>query len=108
MCEKYLTLPAVNLTRIPFPERMRADSLIAKIFADNGKLLLYGSGGNGKNMVIAANSVAQTIIFNILLNNKGNSKNTLLPCFLLCNCQTIAATVADNIAGAQAQNIANP
>ena len=35
----------VNLCRIPLPERMCADALIAEIITDNGKLLLYRPGG---------------------------------------------------------------
>ena len=64
---------------------MRADTLIAQVVTDKGKLFLYGSGSQGKHQVIAAYSVAQTKIINILIDNKGNSENALFPCFLFCD-----------------------
>ena len=69
---------------------MRADALIAQIITDKGKLLLYGARCQGKHQFIAAYPVAQTEVFNILIDNKGNSENTLFPCFLLVRRQPLA------------------
>ena len=56
---------------------MRADALIAQIITDKGKLLLYGPCGQGKHQLIATYAVAQAEILNILIDNKGNSENTV-------------------------------
>ena len=77
-----IAIVLINLCRIPLPETMGADTLIAQIVTDKGKLLLYGARCQGKHQLIAAYAVAQTEIFNILIDYKGNSENTLFPCFL--------------------------
>ena len=70
---------------------MRADTLIAQIIAYKGKLFLYGPCGQGKHQVISAYAVAQTEIFNILIDNKGNSENALFPCFLFSDGKPVSA-----------------
>ena len=90
-----IAVVSVNLCCVPFPETMRADALIAKVITDKGKLFLYGSCGQGKHQFIAPYSVAQTEIFNILIDYKGNSENTLFPCFLFCDGKSGSSAVAD-------------
>ena len=87
---------------------MGVDTIITKIITDGSKHFLNGSCGNREHQVVSADAVAQTIVFHILIDNKGNSENTLFPCFLFRDGQAVASPIADNIAEAQAQNIANP
>ena len=74
---------------------MRAYPLIAKVIADKGKLLLYGPRCQRKHQLIAPYAVAQAKVFDILIDNKGNSENTLFPCFLFCDGKPVSAAVAD-------------
>ena len=87
----------VYLCSVPFPKAVGADSLIAQIITDKGKLFLYGPCGQGKHQFIAAYAVAQAEILNILIDNKGNSENALFPCFLSGDGKPVSAAVADNI-----------
>ena len=103
-----IAIVSVDLRRIPFAETVGADTFIAQILTDKGKLLLYGSGGQRKHKRVSVNAVAETIIFHILIDNKGNSENTLFPCFLFCDSQAVAAPIIDDIREMKPHNVANP
>ena len=78
-------IPAVlvDLGSIPLPEAVSADALIAEIVTDNGKLLLHGSGCDGKEQVIFSDVVSQTVILDILGDDHGNGEDALLAGLLL-------------------------
>ena len=103
-----ITVLLVYLCGVPLAKAVGADAFIAQIVTDKGKLLLYGARCQGKHQLIAAYSVAQTEIFNILIDNKGNSENTLFPCFLFCDSQAVAAPIIDDIREMKPHNVANP
>jgi hypothetical protein len=45
---------------------MCADAFITEVFTDNGKLFLYGSGGQRKHNSVTLNAVAKAVILNSL------------------------------------------
>ena len=84
MNEGYIiAIRLVYLCGIPLPERVRADAVIAQIITDDFQLLLDGSLADGEKKVGGLDAITQGIVFRILLNDKGNSKDTLFPCLLL-------------------------
>ena len=103
-----ITITFINLGGIPLPEAVCADALISKNITDKGKLLLYRPLCQRKYSLCGLDGVAQAIILNILLNNKGNGEHTLFPCFLLCNLQAVAVAVVHNVGKPQIQDIGNP
>ena len=80
-----ITIVFINFGGIPFSKRVCADALISKSITDKGKLFLYRPLCERKDALCGLDGMPQAIIFNILLNDKGNSEHTLFPCFLLCN-----------------------
>ena len=68
----------VNLCCVPLAEAVGADALIAKVVADNGKLLLYGALCDWEDTLIALDGVSQTVVFYVLSNHKGDSENSAL------------------------------
>lgn len=76
-----LTIVLVNFCRIPLAETVGADTLITQILTVKSKLLLYGSGGHREHKRVAVSTAAETIIFHIPIDHKGNSENTLFPFF---------------------------
>ncbi len=96
-----IAVVSVNLCCVPFAEAVRADALIAQIIANSRKDLLNFSCGDGEDQVGVLDAVAQTVILNVLLDNKGNSKHSLFACLLFHDGQAEASAVADNIAGAE-------
>ena len=73
----------VDLRCVPFTKAVSADALIAEIVTDNGKLLLHGSGCDGKEQVIFSDVVSQTVILDILGDDHGNGEDALLAGLLL-------------------------
>ena len=55
-----------------------------------------------------ADAVAETVIFNILINHKGNCEYSRFPCFLLCDFQAVAVAIFHNITQAETQDITDP
>lgn len=76
----------VNLRRVPFPETVRADTLIAQVVTDHCKLLLHGACSKRKNQICAADAVTQAVIFYVLLDNEGNSENKTAQDILCAQC----------------------
>ena len=87
---------------------MSAYSFVAEKTADKSKLLLNRSGGERKQQFISADAVTQAIVFNILVYDKRNRKNSLFPCFLFRDGKMVAPAVTDNVREPEMQNIANP
>lgn len=83
----------IYLCGVPFPKAVGADTLIAQEVTDKSKLLLYCARCQGKHQLIAAYAVAQTKIFNILIDNRGNS-SPLFPCFLYCDGKPVSLNYA--------------
>ena len=73
-----ITIVFVYLCCIPLAEAVSADTLIAEVVADNGKLLLYGALCDGENQVFALYPIAQAVVFYVLLYDKGHSENAAL------------------------------
>lgn len=84
---------------------MSSDALKSKVITDKSKLFTDCTFGQIKNLFIFSDSISQTIIFNILLNNKGNCKNSFLFCFPFRYLQSVSVPVPHNIGKPQAQNI---
>lgn len=98
----------VDLCGVPFAEAVGADAFVAQIVTDDGELLLDRSGGHREDQVIAAYSVAQTIVFDVLLDDQRDSKDTLLACLLLSDRQAEASAVIHDVAGAEPYDVADP
>jgi len=97
----------VNLCCVPLAEAVSADAFIAKVVADNGKLLLYGAFRDGEDTLIALDGVSQTVVFYVLSNHKGDSENSALACFLLHDFKPVSVTVSYNVAEPESENIAD-
>ena len=98
----------VDLCGVPFAEAVGADALVAQIVTDNGELLLDRSCGHREDQVVAAYAVAQTVVLDVLLDDQRDSEHSALPCLLLHDFQTVAVPVKHDVAGAEAQNVADP
>ncbi len=97
----------VYLCGIPFAEAVGADTFIAQVFADDGKLLLDRPFRNRKNQVAALDAVAQTVVLDVLLDNQRDGEDAAFACLLFHDLQTVAVPVKHNVAGAEAQNVAD-
>lgn len=78
-----VTVALIDFRRVPFPEAVSADALIAKIIADKRKLLLHGPLGDGEDALIVLYAAAQTKVFDVLLDDKRNGERTGLLRLLL-------------------------
>lgn len=78
-----VTVGLIDFGRIPFPEAVRTDALIAEIIADKRKLLLYGPLRDGEDKLIRLYAAAQTEVLNVLLDDKRNGEGSALPGLLL-------------------------
>ena len=95
LCEKH---NIVDFERgVKLAEAVCADALISKVIADIFQDVLDIAGANGKDTLIFRNSMPQTIIFNVLVEDGWDRKQSHLPCFLLDNIQTIAVSIPYNI-----------
>ena len=98
----------VNLCCVPLAEAVGADSLEAKVIADDGKLFLDCPFGDGEDAVIAPNAIAQTIVLNVLLDHQRDSKHAAFACLLLDDLQAVAVPILHDIRGAEAEDVADP
>ena len=69
----------VYLRCIPLAEAVGTDALIAQIVAYTPKLLLYCPFCDREDALRAPDAIAQTVVFDILLNHQRNCKDTPLP-----------------------------
>lgn len=97
----------VNLCCVPLAEAVGADALITQIVTDDGKLLLDCPFRNRKHAVIPLNAVPQTVVFNVLLNDQRDGEDAALACLLLGDLQAVAVPIQNDVAGAEAQNVAD-
>lgn len=88
----------VDLRGIPLAETVSADIRVAKVVANDGQLLLHGPLRDGEYPLIAPDAIAQTVVFNILLDYQRHGEDPALPGLLLHNLQAEAVSVPDNIA----------
>ena len=78
-----VTIALIDFRRIPFPEAVSADALIAEIVADKRKLLLNGPLRDREDKLIRLDAAAQTEVLNVLLDDKRNGEGSALPGLLL-------------------------
>lgn len=78
-----VTVGLIDFGRVPFPEAVSADTLIAKIIAYKRKLLLHGPLRDGEDKLIRLYAAAQTEVLNVLLDDKRNGEGSALPGLLL-------------------------
>ena len=78
-----ITVALIDFRRVPFPEAVSADALIAKIIADKRKLLLNGPLRDGEDTLIRLDASAQTEVLNVLLDDKRHGEGSALPGLLL-------------------------
>lgn len=98
----------VDLRSVPLAEAVGADPVEAQVITDDMKLLLDCPFRDGENQVSAPDTVAQTVVLNVLLNHQRDGEHTPLPGLLLRDFQTVAVAIPDNITEAELQNIADP
>ena len=87
----------VDFRGVPLAEAVGADALIAQIVAHDFQLLLDCPFRNGENQFIAPDAVAQTVVLNVLLNDKRDSKCPALAGLLLNHIQSESVTIPDDI-----------
>ena len=97
----------VDFRCIPLAEAVSADALIAKVVADNGKLLLYGALCDGENQVFALYPIAQAVVFYVLLYDEGHSENSALAGLLLHNLKPVSVAIPHNVARSELHNVAD-
>lgn len=68
----------VDLSSVPLSEAVRADAIIAQVVTDDAQLLLDCTLCNGKNGGVTVDTMSQTVILNILQDNKRNSEDPVL------------------------------
>lgn len=78
-----VTIALIDFRRIPFPEAVSADALIAEIVADKRKLLLNGPLRDREDKLIRLDAAAQTEVLNVLLDDKRDGEGSALPGLLL-------------------------
>lgn len=98
----------VDLCGIPFAEAVGTDTLIAQVIADNVQLLLDRALSNGKDDVRSSDTVAQAVIFNVLVKHQRDSEDPALASLLLHDLQPIPLSITDNVALPEAQHITDP
>ena len=101
------TVIVVDFRCVPLTEAVGADAINVQIVADDFQLLLDCPFRNRENQFIAPDAVAQTVVLNVLLNDKGNCEESALACLLLHHFQTVAVCIPYDIARAQFQNVAD-
>ena len=102
-----IAIVLIDFCCVPLAEAVGADTLISKVVADNGELLLYCPLCDGEDMLIALDGVSQTVVFYVLSNHKGDSENSALACFLLHDFKPVSVAVSHNVAEPEPENIAD-
>ena len=87
----------VYLRCVPLAETVGADILIAQVVAYDCKLLLDGPLCYGEDALRAPDAIAQTVVFDVLLNNQRHGEDSALPGFLFRDFQSVAVTIPDDI-----------
>ena len=103
-----IAIVAVDLSRVPFAEAVRADPLIAQIIADASKDFLHFPCRDGEDQLRVLDPIPQAVVFDVLLNDKGNSKDAPLDCLLLHDGEAEAPAIIHNVTGAELHNVADP
>lgn len=86
---------------------MGTDTVITQIVTNELKLPLHGSLSNGEYPGCVADLVTQAVILNILRYDERDSKHPALACFLFDDLKAVSLTVSNNVAWAEAHNIAD-
>ena len=97
----------VDLRCIPFAKTVGADALVTQIVADDPQLFLNCSFCNWENGFRFGDAVSQTVIFDVLLNDKGNCKDSAFAGLLLHHFQTEAIAVPYYVAKPEFENVAD-
>ena len=97
----------VDFGCVPFAEAVGADPLEAQVIADNMQLLLHSPFCDGEHQFCLPYAISQTVVFDVLVYDHGNSEHSALACLLLYHFKTIAIPIPYNIALPQFQNIAD-
>ena len=97
----------VDFRCVPLAETVGADALVVQIVAHDFQLLLDCPFRNGENQFIAPDAIAQTVVLNVLLNDKGNCEESALARLLLHHFQSVPVCIPHDIARAQFQNVAD-
>ena len=102
-----IAIGLVDFCRIPFAETVGADTLVTQIVADDCQLFLNCSFCNWENGLCFCDAVSQTVVLNVLLNDKGNCKDSAFAGLLLHHFQTEAISITNDVAEPKFQNVAD-
>ena len=97
----------IDLGCVPFAKTVGADALVTQIVADDPQLFLNCSFCNWKNSFRFGDAVSQTVVLNVLLNDKGNCKDSAFAGLLLHHFQTVAVSVTHNVALPELDDVAD-
>ena len=102
-----IAIGLVDLRCVPFAKTVGADALVTQIVADYPQLFLNCSFCNWENGFRFGDAVSQTVIFDVLLNDKGNCKHSAFACLLLHHFQSEAISITNDVAEPKVQNVAD-
>ena len=88
----------VDFRCVPLAEAVGTDALVVQIVAHDFQLLLDCPLRDRENQLIVADTVAQTVVLNVLLNDKGNCEKSALACLLLHHFKSVPVCVPYDIA----------
>ena len=103
-----IAIGVIDLSGVPLAKAVCADTGKSQVVADDCQLLLYCPLCNGEDNITAPNPVSQTVVFNVLLDYKGNGKDSAFAGLLLHYLQPVTITVFDYIAEPKLQNVTDP
>ncbi len=93
-----VAISLVDFRGVPLAETVSADTCVAQVVADDSQLLLNSPLRDGEDSLIAPDTVAQTVVLNVLLDYQRHGEDSALAGLLLHDLQPEAVTVPDNIA----------
>jgi hypothetical protein len=92
-----IAIGVIDLSGVPLAKAVCADTGKSQVVADDCQLLLYCPLSNGEDDITSSDAVSQTVVFNVLLDYKGDSKDSAFAGLLLHYLQTVTITVFHNI-----------
>ena len=78
-----ITAVLIDLGRIPLPEAVSADAVIAQVIANDVELFLHRTLSNGEDDGGSRYVIPQAVVFDVLLDNQRDGKRSLLTGLLL-------------------------
>ena len=98
----------IDFRRVPLPEAVGADALIAKVVADVGEVLLHSPCRERKHPLVRAEALAQAVVVHVLVKYQRHGKHPTLAGLLFPDREPVAPAVVHNVRQAELENITDP